>query len=253
MQGIPAAQYRWTRLVQTAEAEQKRNQVALFNMVERADLDWLSDRTPAERASYTDDVMVDSRSRTVVFRNLKGAGKARSDRRLRGAVRHAFWDQKVEAGSTGIEAMSDPGDCPQPARPMLSLRRRWGSGGRLEPARRQRRFRWPSTWPRVVESAFRAASGRDSVRGPSVGVSAVRVSAGRVRAKKPRDSMFCQAAVSARRTQRLDEIRLAPISGPQTDRAARWMRRSSRLRPSAEFRSRSAVLTATDRFSSSLA
>ena len=45
-------------------------------MVERADLDWLSDRTPAERASYTDDVVFDSRSGTVVFRNLKEAGKA---------------------------------------------------------------------------------------------------------------------------------------------------------------------------------
>jgi hypothetical protein len=76
MQGVPAAQHRWTRLVQTAEAEQKRNQIALFSMVERADLDWLRDRTPAERAFYTDDVMFDSRSGTVVFRNLKGAGKA---------------------------------------------------------------------------------------------------------------------------------------------------------------------------------
>ena len=78
MQGNPAAQHRWTRLVQTAEAEQKRNQIALCNVIERADpdLDWLGDGAPAERASYTDDVVFDSRSGTVVFRNLKEAGKA---------------------------------------------------------------------------------------------------------------------------------------------------------------------------------
>ncbi|MDB5707139.1 MAG: hypothetical protein JWN66_4255 [Sphingomonas bacterium] len=77
MQGNQMAQHRWTRLVQTAEAEQKRAQIALYNVLEREhrDREWSdSEGRMTVCVSYADDVIVDSRSGTVVVRDMAGEG-----------------------------------------------------------------------------------------------------------------------------------------------------------------------------------
>ena len=73
MSGNQTAQHRWTKLVQAAEAQQKREQIALYNALERDERahDW-DDRKGEMTvcASYQDDIIVDSRSGTVVVRDV---------------------------------------------------------------------------------------------------------------------------------------------------------------------------------------
>ncbi|GAA0321347.1 hypothetical protein GCM10009087_34500 [Sphingomonas oligophenolica] len=73
MSGNQTAQHRWTKLVQAAEAQQKREQIALYNVLERDGLehDW-DERNGGMTvcASYDDDIIVDSRSGTVVVRDV---------------------------------------------------------------------------------------------------------------------------------------------------------------------------------------
>jgi len=81
MSGNQTAQHRWTTLVQAAEAQQKRAQIALYNVLEREDRE--SDWNDAEDGedweavgpSYGDDIVVDSRSGIVVIRDV-GEGAA---------------------------------------------------------------------------------------------------------------------------------------------------------------------------------
>ena len=73
MSGNQTAQHRWTKLVQAAEAQQKREQIALYNVLEREERaqDW-DERNGGMMvcASYDDDIIVDSRSGTVVVRDV---------------------------------------------------------------------------------------------------------------------------------------------------------------------------------------
>lgn len=72
-QGNQTAQYRWTQLVKAAEAEQKRAQIALYNVLEREEIrrEWSdSEGRMVPCSSYQDDIVVDSRSGTVVVREV---------------------------------------------------------------------------------------------------------------------------------------------------------------------------------------
>lgn len=66
MKGNQAALRRWTDLVRQAENDQMRDQLALYNLMERAPYG----REP--KASYEDDILVDSRSGRVVIRGGPG-------------------------------------------------------------------------------------------------------------------------------------------------------------------------------------
>ncbi len=78
-EGNQIAQHRWTQLVKTAEAEQKRAQIALYNVLERDHLEreW-SDREGkmVVRPSYADDIVADPRTGAVVVREVPDAGEA---------------------------------------------------------------------------------------------------------------------------------------------------------------------------------
>lgn len=77
MKGNQTAQHRWTQLVQGAEAERKREQIAIYNALERDERehDW-DDREGRMTVcvSYDDDIIIDSRTGMVVVRD--GAGEA---------------------------------------------------------------------------------------------------------------------------------------------------------------------------------
>ena len=63
LNGNQMAQRRWTELVQQAEEAQMRDQLAVYNLMERA---------PYGRegsASYSDEILIDSRSGRVVIRS----------------------------------------------------------------------------------------------------------------------------------------------------------------------------------------
>ncbi|MEO8724330.1 MAG: hypothetical protein ABI395_12590, partial [Sphingobium sp.] len=75
------AQHRWTQLVQAAEAQQKRSQIALYNVLEREERerDWdaaeQDENWEAVGPSYEDDIVIDSMSGIVVIRDVgEGAG-----------------------------------------------------------------------------------------------------------------------------------------------------------------------------------
>ena len=79
MKGNQTAQHRWTQLVQAAEARQKRDQIALYNVLEREhrDREWSdTEGRMTVCVSYADDVIVDSRSGTVVVRDVSGERNA---------------------------------------------------------------------------------------------------------------------------------------------------------------------------------
>jgi hypothetical protein len=80
--GNQTAQHRWTKLVQAAEAQQKRAQIALYNVLERDERehewavaedseDWEAPMGPC----YDDDIIVDSSSGTVVVRDVGETGE----------------------------------------------------------------------------------------------------------------------------------------------------------------------------------
>ncbi|GAA0315832.1 hypothetical protein GCM10009087_27910 [Sphingomonas oligophenolica] len=68
LKGSQIAQRRWTRMVREAELEQKEDQVAIFNTLERASV---LDYEP----SYEDDILVDKFSRGVIVRRMDGEGE----------------------------------------------------------------------------------------------------------------------------------------------------------------------------------
>ena len=77
MSGNQTAQHRWTQLVQAAEAQQKSAQIALYNALEREDLehDWEdAEDWAAAGPSYADDIVVDSTTGMVVVRDVGEEG-----------------------------------------------------------------------------------------------------------------------------------------------------------------------------------
>lgn len=77
--GNQMAQHRWTQLVQAAEAEQKREQIALYNVLERdhREREW-SDREGrmVVSTSYADDIIADSRTGAIVVREVPDGGES---------------------------------------------------------------------------------------------------------------------------------------------------------------------------------
>jgi hypothetical protein len=61
LKGSEIAQRRWTEMVQRAELEQMHDQLAIYNLMERPPLG-------REKGTYEDDILIDSRSGTVVIR-----------------------------------------------------------------------------------------------------------------------------------------------------------------------------------------
>lgn len=74
LNGNPSAQRRWAALVQEAEAQQKRAQLAIFNVAERADYEWAAKRRERDGEGdfdpYAEDILIDSRSGSVVIRDV---------------------------------------------------------------------------------------------------------------------------------------------------------------------------------------
>ena len=74
--GNQSAQRRWAAMVQAAEHEQKRAQLAIFNVIERdakeraaKRREW--DEHAAAHDPYAEDILVDTRSGSVVIRNVR--------------------------------------------------------------------------------------------------------------------------------------------------------------------------------------
>ena len=66
LKGSQIAQRRWTEIVQQAELDQMRDQIAIYNLMERPPFG-------EEDEDYEDDIMVDLRSGTVVVRAARDA------------------------------------------------------------------------------------------------------------------------------------------------------------------------------------
>ncbi len=62
------------RVVQEAEAQQKRAQLAIFNVAERADKEWEVKRWERDGEGdydpYAEEILIDSRSGSVVIRDV---------------------------------------------------------------------------------------------------------------------------------------------------------------------------------------
>jgi hypothetical protein len=78
LNGNQSALRRWAALVQEAEAQQKRAQLALYNLIERTDKEWAAKRRERDGAGdydpYGEDILVDSRSGSVVIRDVGDGG-----------------------------------------------------------------------------------------------------------------------------------------------------------------------------------
>jgi hypothetical protein len=78
LNGNPSALRRWAALVQEAEAQQKRAQLALYNLIERTDKDWAAKRRERDGAGdydpYGEDILIDQRSGSVVIRDVGDGG-----------------------------------------------------------------------------------------------------------------------------------------------------------------------------------
>ena len=75
LSGNQRAQERWAAMVQTAEYEQKRAQVAIYNVIEREGQEWAAKRrerlgTEDEHDPYAEEIIVDPRSGSVVIRDV---------------------------------------------------------------------------------------------------------------------------------------------------------------------------------------
>ncbi len=70
LKGNQAALRRWTQIVQDAEHAQMRDQLAVYNLMER------KPHGREDPASYDDDILVDSRSGRVVIRDVSDHGEA---------------------------------------------------------------------------------------------------------------------------------------------------------------------------------
>jgi len=75
LNGNQRAQERWAAMVQTAEHEQKRAQLAIFNVIERDEQERAAKRrerlgTEDEHDPYAEDIIIDQRSGSVVIRDV---------------------------------------------------------------------------------------------------------------------------------------------------------------------------------------
>ena len=75
LNGNQRAQERWAAMVQAAEYEQKRAQVAIYNVIEREGQEWAAKRrerlgTEDEHDPYAEEIIVDPRSGSVVIRDV---------------------------------------------------------------------------------------------------------------------------------------------------------------------------------------
>ncbi len=73
--GNQRAQERWAAMVQAAEHEQKRAQLAIFNVIERDERERATKRrerlgTEDEHDPYAEDIIIDQRSGSVVIRDV---------------------------------------------------------------------------------------------------------------------------------------------------------------------------------------
>ena len=73
--GNQRAQERWAAMVQAAEYEQKRAQLAIFNVIEREEKERAAKRrerlgTEDEYDPYAEDIIIDQRSGSVVIRDV---------------------------------------------------------------------------------------------------------------------------------------------------------------------------------------
>lgn len=80
LKGVQGAQRRWAEMVQAAEAEQKRAQVAIYNVAEREEREWEAYEREESEADegydpYAEEIIVDGRSGTVVIREGGDEGK----------------------------------------------------------------------------------------------------------------------------------------------------------------------------------
>ena len=78
LNGNQSALRRWTALVQEAEVQQKRAQLAIYNVAERADKEWEVKRWEQDGEGdydpYAEDILVDSRSGSVLIRDVGDEG-----------------------------------------------------------------------------------------------------------------------------------------------------------------------------------
>ena len=75
LSGNQRAQERWAAMVQAAEHEQKRAQLAIFNVIEREEQERAAKRrerlgTEDAHDPYAEDIIVDTRSGSVVIRDV---------------------------------------------------------------------------------------------------------------------------------------------------------------------------------------
>jgi len=75
LSGNQRAQERWAAMVQVAESEQKRAQLAIFNVIEREEAERAAKRrerlgTEDEHDPYAEEIIVDQRSGSVVIRDV---------------------------------------------------------------------------------------------------------------------------------------------------------------------------------------
>ena len=75
LKGNPTAQRRWAAMVQETEAVQKRAQLAIYNVIEREARERAAKRreweeTGEEHDPYAEDILIDSRSGSVLIRDM---------------------------------------------------------------------------------------------------------------------------------------------------------------------------------------
>ena len=75
LSGNQRAQERWAAMVQAAEHEQKRAQLAIFNVIERQEKERAAKRrerlgTEDRHDPYAEDILIDQRSGSVVIRDI---------------------------------------------------------------------------------------------------------------------------------------------------------------------------------------
>ena len=75
LNGNPTAQRRWAAMVQETEAVQKRAQLAIYNVIEREARERAAKRreweeTGEEHDPYAEDILIDSRSGSVLIRDM---------------------------------------------------------------------------------------------------------------------------------------------------------------------------------------
>jgi hypothetical protein len=80
LSGNQRAQERWAAMVQAAEHEQKRAQLAIFNVIEREEKERAAKRREWDETEddeydpYAEDILIDQRSGSVVIRDVGDEG-----------------------------------------------------------------------------------------------------------------------------------------------------------------------------------